>query len=83
MADEILGHGPIERLVRDPTVSEIMVNGPDQVYVERNGRIEPTKVTFVNEAHLRHVIARIVGEVGRHIDESSPWWMPGCPTGPV
>jgi pilus assembly protein CpaF len=72
VADEILGHGPIERLVRDPTVSEIMVNGPDLVYVERNGRIEATKVSFVNEAHLRHVIARIVGEVGRHIDESSP-----------
>jgi pilus assembly protein CpaF len=72
VADEILGHGPIERLVRDPSVSEIMVNGPDQVYVERNGRIEGTKVAFVNEAHLRHVIARIVGEVGRHIDESSP-----------
>jgi pilus assembly protein CpaF len=72
VADEILGHGPIERLVRDPTVSEIMVNGPDQVYVERNGRIEATKVSFVNEAHLRHVIARIVGEVGRHIDEASP-----------
>lgn len=72
IADEILGHGPIERLVRDPTVSEIMVNGPDRVYVERKGRIEPTKVSFVNEAHLRHVIGRIVGEVGRHIDESSP-----------
>ncbi len=72
VADEILGHGPIERLVRDPSVSEIMVNGPDQVYVERHGRIEATKVAFVNEAHLRHVIARIVGEVGRHIDESSP-----------
>src|ERR1039458_5705729 len=72
VADEILGHGPIERLVRDPSVSEIMVNGPDQVYVERHGRIEGTKIAFVNEAHLRHVIARIVGEVGRHIDESSP-----------
>ena len=46
VADEILGHGPIERLVRDPTVSEIMVNGPEQVYVERNGRIEATKVSF-------------------------------------
>lgn len=72
VADEILGHGPIERLVRDPSISEIMVNGPDQVYVERHGRIEKTKITFVNEAHLRHVIGRIVGEVGRHIDESSP-----------
>jgi pilus assembly protein CpaF len=72
VTDEVLGHGPIERLVRDPTVSEIMVNGPDRVYVERNGRIELTRISFVGEAHLRHVIARIVGEVGRHIDESSP-----------
>jgi pilus assembly protein CpaF len=72
VTDEVLGHGPIERLVRDPTVSEIMVNGPDRVYVERNGRIELTRTTFVGDAHLRHVISRIVGEVGRHIDESSP-----------
>ncbi|HUC13870.1 MAG TPA: CpaF family protein [Acidimicrobiales bacterium] len=72
VTDEVLGHGPIERLVRDPTVSEIMVNGPDQVYVERNGRIERTRISFVSDGHLRHVITRIVGEVGRHIDESSP-----------
>ena len=72
VADEVLGHGPIERLVRDPTVSEIMVNGPDQIYVERNGRLESTRISFVSDTHLRHVIARIVGEVGRHIDESSP-----------
>ena len=72
VTDEVLGHGPIERLLRDPTVSEIMVNGPDQVYVERSGRLELTRISFVGEAHLRHVIARIVGEVGRHIDESSP-----------
>ena len=72
VADEVLGHGPIERLVRDPTVTEIMVNGPDHIYVERNGKLELTRISFVGEAHLRHVIARIVGEVGRHIDESSP-----------
>ena len=72
VTDEVLGRGPIERLVRDPTVSEIMVNGPDRVYVERNGRLELTRISFVGDAHLRHVIARIVSEVGRHIDESSP-----------
>jgi pilus assembly protein CpaF len=72
VTDEVLGHGPIERLVRDPTVTEIMVNGPDHIYVERNGKLELTRISFVGEAHLRHVIARIVGEVGRHIDESSP-----------
>jgi pilus assembly protein CpaF len=72
VTDEVLGHGPIERFVRDPTVSEIMVNGPDQIYIERNGRLERTRISFVSDAQLRHVIARIVGEVGRHIDESSP-----------
>ncbi len=72
VADDILGYGPIERLLHDPTVSEIMVNGPDQVYIERNGKIIPTRVSFLDEAHLRHVTGRIVAEVGRHIDESSP-----------
>jgi pilus assembly protein CpaF len=72
VADDVLGYGPIERLLHDPTVSEIMVNGPDQVYVERNGKISPTRVSFLDEAHLRHVTGRIVAEVGRHIDESSP-----------
>ncbi len=72
VADDVLGYGPIERLLHDPTVSEIMVNGPDQVYIERNGKIIPTRVSFLDEAHLRHVTGRIVAEVGRHIDESSP-----------
>jgi len=70
--DDVLGYGPIERLVQDPTVSEIMVNGPDQVYVEREGKIVPTNVVFLDEAHLRHVAGRMVAAVGRHIDESSP-----------
>ena len=72
VADDVLGYGPIERLLHDPTVSEIMVNGPDQVYIERNGKIIPTRISFLDEAHLRHVTGRIVAEVGRHIDESSP-----------
>ena len=72
MGDDVLGYGPIERLLNDPTISEIMVNGPDKVYIERNGKILPTKVSFLDEAHLRHVTGRIVAEVGRHIDESSP-----------
>jgi pilus assembly protein CpaF len=72
VADDVLGYGPIERLLHDPTISEIMVNGPDQVYIERNGKITPTRVAFLDEAHLRHVVGRIVAEVGRHIDESSP-----------
>jgi pilus assembly protein CpaF len=72
VTDDVLGFGPIERLLNDPTISEIMVNGPDKVYIERNGKILPTKVSFLDETHLRHVTGRIVAEVGRHIDESSP-----------
>lgn len=72
VTDDVLGFGPIERLLKDPTISEIMVNGPDKVYIERNGKIVPTKVSFLDEAHLRHVTGRIVAEVGRHIDEASP-----------
>src|SRR5579875_1295506 len=72
VTDDILGYGPIQRLLADPTVSEIMVNGPNQVYIERDGKILPTKVSFLDEAHLCHVVGRIVAEVGRHIDESSP-----------
>ncbi|MHB1597986.1 MAG: CpaF family protein [Acidimicrobiales bacterium] len=72
IADDVLGFGPLERLVHDPTVSEIMVNGPGHVYVERNGKIVPTSTSFLDEAHLRHIVARIVAEVGRHIDEASP-----------
>ncbi len=72
VTDDVLGYGPIEPLLHDQTISEIMVNGPNRVYIERNGKIVPTKVSFLDEAHLRHVTGRIVAEVGRHIDESSP-----------
>jgi pilus assembly protein CpaF len=70
--DEVLGHGPLQPLLDDPTVSEIMVNGHDSVYAERSGRIAKTSVTFSSEDHLRRVIERIVSRVGRRIDESSP-----------
>ena len=72
ITDSILGHGPIEPLLRDPDVSEIMVNGHDQVFVERHGRIERSDVRFRDDAHLRREIDRIVGRVGRRIDEASP-----------
>ncbi len=72
VSDEILGHGPLEGLLRDPEVSEIMVNGPDQIYVERAGRIHETDVRFTHEAHLRRTIDKIVGRVGRRVDEASP-----------
>jgi pilus assembly protein CpaF len=70
--DEIFGLGPIEDLLRDPTISDILVNGPGQVYVEREGRLELSNARFRDEAHLMQVIHRIAARVGRRIDESSP-----------
>lgn len=70
--DEILGLGPIEPLLSDPHVSDILVNGPGQVYVERHGKIEITPIHFDNDQHLLRVIDRIVSRVGRRIDELSP-----------
>jgi pilus assembly protein CpaF len=72
VTDEILGHGPIEPLLRDKTVSEIMVNGPRRIFVERSGRIVQVPAEFADEAHLRRVIDRIVSRVGRRVDEASP-----------
>jgi pilus assembly protein CpaF len=69
---EILGFGPIEPLLNDDSVSEVMVNGPRQVYVERNGKLEMTDVTFQDDDHVMRVIDRIVSPLGRRIDESSP-----------
>jgi pilus assembly protein CpaF len=69
---ETLGLGPIEPLMQDPTISDILVNGPRHVYVERRGKLERTKVVFRDDAHLMQVIERIVSAVGRRIDESSP-----------
>jgi pilus assembly protein CpaF len=69
---EILGYGPIEPLLKDPAINEIMVNGPRQVYVERNGKLELTDVTFQDDDHVMRVIDRIVSPLGRRIDESSP-----------
>jgi pilus assembly protein CpaF len=72
VADEILGHGPLEPFLRDPGVSEIMVNGHDQIYVERDGRLYPVAAAFTDESHLRRTIDKIVARVGRRVDESSP-----------
>jgi pilus assembly protein CpaF len=70
--DDILGYGPIDRLLRDPNISEIMVNGPHHVFVEREGRILQTEVRFVDEQHLRRIIDKIVSQVGRRVDEATP-----------
>lgn len=72
VVDRVVGLGPLEPLLEDPGVSEIMVNGIDEVFVERDGWIESTPIRFRDEAHLRHIIDRIVAPIGRRIDESSP-----------
>src|ERR1039457_3543875 len=72
LADEILGHGPLEPYLRDPEVSEIMVNGFDQVYVERSGRLSAVEASLADESHLRRTIDKIVARVGRRVDEASP-----------
>jgi pilus assembly protein CpaF len=72
IADDILGHGPMERLLADDSVTEIMVNGPFDVWVERQGRLYETTVRFADESHLRRIINKIVAQVGRRVDESSP-----------
>ena len=72
LADDVLGYGPMERFLLDDEVTEIMVAGCEDIYVERAGRLHRTQSQFVSEGHLRRVIDRIVGQVGRRIDESSP-----------
>src|SRR3712207_1335999 len=69
---ELFGLGPLEPLLADPTVSDILVNSPKNIYVERRGKIERTEVEFKDDEHLMRVIERIVSSVGRRIDEASP-----------
>jgi pilus assembly protein CpaF len=70
--DEVFGLGPLEPLLQDPTISDILVNGPKQVYVERGGMLEETRIMFKDNAHLMHIIDKVVSAVGRRVDESSP-----------
>ena len=72
IASDVLGYGPIDPLLNDPEVTEVMVNGPYDVYIERNGKIEKTDVRFVDQVHLRRIIDKIVGQVGRRVDEATP-----------
>ena len=72
ISDDILGYGPLEPLLRDDSITEVMVNAADQIYIEREGKIERTPVSFVDNAHLLRIIDKIVSQVGRRIDESSP-----------
>ena len=72
ITDDILGYGPLEPFLRDDSVTEVMVNAYDRIYVERSGRLERTPAAFVDNAHLLRIIDKIVSQVGRRVDESSP-----------
>ncbi len=78
---EILGLGPLEPFLADPSVTEVMVNGPKNIYIERNGKIERTNATFESEEHLMRIIERIVAPLGRRIDESVPYQDARLPDG--
>ena len=71
--DELLGLGPIEPLLKDPTITDILINGPQTVFVERGGKLEETRVRFKDDRHLLRIIQKIVSAVGRRIDESAPY----------
>ena len=70
--DEVFGYGPLDEFLRDPCISDILVNGPRKIYIERNGRLESTDATFLDDDHLLRVIRRIADNVGRRVDESTP-----------
>src|SRR4051794_12933012 len=72
ISDDILGYGPIEPFLRDPDLTEVMVNGPSSIYIERGGRLQKVDGRFTDEAHLRRTIDKIVSRIGRRVDESSP-----------
>ena len=72
VVSDILGYGPIEPLLEDPSITEVMCNGPKNIYIERHGLIEKTNIAFENDAHLKRIIDRIVSPIGRRVDEASP-----------
>src|SRR5690242_18814267 len=72
LTDDILGYGPLEQLLADDSVTEVMVNAADRVYVERAGKIERTPIRFVDDAHVMRIIDKIVSQIGRRVDEASP-----------
>ncbi len=72
LTDDILGYGPIEPLLRDDSVTEVMVNAYDRVYVERNGKLERSEIRFVDDSHVMRIVDKIVSQIGRRVDEASP-----------
>ncbi len=72
IASDVLGYGPIDPLLNDPDITEVMVNGPYDIYIERSGKLIKTDVRFVDQVHLRRIIDKIVGQIGRRVDEATP-----------
>ncbi len=70
--DESIGYGPLEPLLNDATITEILINGPKEIYIEKLGKLQPAPISFRDDSHVRHVIDRIVAPLGRRIDDSSP-----------
>lgn len=70
--NEVVGYGPIQTFLDDPTVSEIMVNGPDRIYIERRGKVEPTTRRFMDDGHVMRIIEKVIAPLGRRLDESTP-----------
>jgi len=80
ISDDILGYGPLEPLLRDDSITEVMVNAADQIYIEREGKIERTPVSFVDNAHLLRIIDKIVSQVGRRSTSPRRWSTPASRT---
>jgi pilus assembly protein CpaF len=78
---DIMGYGPLEPLLQDPEITEVMVNGPKDIYIERRGIIETTEIVFENDEHLMRIIDRIVSPLGRRVDEASPMVDARLPSG--
>jgi len=70
--NEVIGYGPIQTFLDDPTITEVMVNGPDRIYIERAGKVEPTNRRFMDDGHVMRIIEKIIAPLGRRIDESTP-----------
>ncbi|MCA1840380.1 MAG: CpaF family protein [Actinomycetota bacterium] len=81
ISDEVVGLGPIEALIRDQRITEVMINGPDDIRIERNGKIETTDVTLDSEAQIMHLVERVIGPLGLRIDESQPFVEARLPDG--
>jgi pilus assembly protein CpaF len=80
VADEVLGFGPLEPLLRDAAISEVMVNAPDTVFYEKEGRLYLSSVRFRDDQHIMRIVERIVAPLGRRVDECRRWWTRACRT---